>query len=172
MKLKSYLKLYIAAGAFIIACGGCSGGDNGSESMSVDVKQFGSQEQEYVPSTDNYTPHQLDSIALTAVDDLEPDQAVRLLIYYKERINGGAPRLQTIRKFKDVYSIVSGNYGNAFSKAVDNARHSGNIDLAQLYMEFSATLEAADQGAGLPAADTVATDSVPADSVRTDVAGV
>lgn len=172
MKLKSYLKLYIAAGAFIIACVGCSGGNGDSESISVDVTQSASQEQEYVPSTDNYTPRQLDSIALTAVDDLEPDQAVRLLIYYKERIDGGAPRLQTIRKFKDVYSIVSGNYGNAFRKAVDKARRSRNIDLAQLYIDFSATLEAADQGAGLPAVDTVATDSVPADSVRTGVAGV
>lgn len=161
----------------ILIAAGCG---KKSDNVTVDVTdaEVDMEIVDYEHGMSKLTPKQLDSLAVNAIDELQPGQAVGVLMYYSDIVNDsrGSKRWETMRKYRDVYDIVLGNYGSDFRAAVDKARSEKGVDLAQIYDAYAGRLTDYDDGSGIVSTDEAKPDSakvaadstmvVPADSLN------
>lgn len=162
-----YLALVLTS-MFIVA--GC-----GKKSDNVTVEVTRSDEDieiaDYEHGVSKLTQRQLDSLAVNAIDELQPGQAVGVLMYYADIVNEsrGGKRWETMRKFRDVYDIVLSNHGSDFRAAVDKIRLEKGVDLAKTYDVYAGRLTDYDDASGVIVAEEVKTDSMAISSDSTKV---
>lgn len=162
----------------VLGCSACSGSDSGSansETITDGIVDF--TENGHAPRN---TGH-IDSLANEA-DFLSAGEGVGVLVAYNDIIcqarEGGKSKLmyETMRKFVDLYNIVSHNHRSEFIDATDKVLRNQGPDLRNLVTEYRDRLADYDDASGMisfapkaeetPADSTAkaATDSVAAPS--------
>lgn len=150
---------------------GCNSSDKNATEITEDI----STSQEVVDYTDHgHAPRStmhIDSLANEA-DFLSPGEGVGVLIAYVE-VKSEAEKAgkikeayETMRKFVDLYNIVSNNHKNDFKKAVNKALRSTGTDLSALAVEYREKLADYDDASG-EIFFTPKTEETPEDSVST-----
>ena len=76
-----------------------------------------------------------------------------------------------MRKYKDFYDIVLGNYGDEFRKAIGKLQSQDSLDLSRIYDDYANVLSTGDDVAGGIGADEVKADTIKTfgDTVSTEV---
>lgn len=107
----------------------------------------------------SFTTNQIDSLALNA-DFLSAFDAMGVLTGYMHQVNANkgianSANLPTMRKFVDVYDIVSNNLGDEFAETVARLSSSHGIDLRQTYLLYREALADFADGTSVESETTV-----------------
>lgn len=119
----------------------------------------------------------LDNRALFA-DDLEPQEAVAVLVGYLEiekdakTARRTRKELETMRKFVDVYDIAISNHGDKMRSAIRQYASTKGVDLSVVAREFRDRLRGVDEGSGIEATPVSKPDSAATDSAITQTEAV
>lgn len=157
-----------AATAALTACGG----KNDTDNVTVDVTSEEIEPVDFEHGAHTLSVAQLDSMT-NYPDDMTPGEAVGALEYmhHLTQKSNGTRRLVLMRKYKDFYDIVLGNYGDEFRKAIGKLQSQDSLDLSRIYDDYANVLSTGDDVAGGIGADEVKADTIKTfgDTVSTEV---
>lgn len=157
-----------------ISCGGSS---KKTESQTDTVATPTIDVDEMLNGGANKMTESLDNRALFA-DDLEPQEAVAVLVGYLEiekdakTARRTRKELETMRKFVDVYDIAISNHGDKMRSAISQYASAKGVDLSVVAGEFRDRLRGVDEGSGFEATQVSKPDSASTDSAITQTEAV